>query len=228
MNDYIDLDIKITNKNSKVLTLDDYKLNLYAIKKIFSRENDIKNFIDNIKFLIGLVESEFKLKRCNLKRENHKYLIDDLNKILNQAYKIDEFLEWIDKNLDKFFILRYYWLGFKLEKPAKRLRECKQDEFEGLMRELNYMKKELSRLIDIAIENPTLYKKRKQREADKRYSIKRSAKYVKRKNRKNEYFECFKKGLSVKDIAKRLNVTEQSVYAFAKRNNIDISKCLCR
>ena len=96
------------------------------------------------------------------------------------------------------------------------------------MRELNYMKKELSRLIDIAIENPTLYKKRKQREADKRYSIKRSAKYVKRKNRKNEYFECFKKGLSVKDIAKRLNVTEQSVYAFAKRNNIDISKCLCR
>ncbi|HFD1835889.1 TPA: hypothetical protein ACF32C_002794 [Clostridium perfringens] len=213
MNDDINIDIKITNKNSKVLTLNDYKAYLSIIENRFLQDNNIKSFIDNAKFIMELVESEFQLKRCNLRRENHQYLIDDLDKILNQAYRIDEFLEHIDINSDEFYIFRYYNICVKFDGPINELRD---------------MKKELTRLIIVAIEDITLYKKRKQREADKRYSIKRSAKYVKRKNRKNEYFECFKKGLSVKDIAKRLNVTEQSVYAFAKRNNIDISKCLCR
>ncbi|WP_415308813.1 hypothetical protein, partial [Clostridium perfringens] len=66
MNDDINIDIKITNKNSKVLTLNDYKAYLSIIENRFLQDNNIKSFIDNAKFIMELVESEFQLKRCNL------------------------------------------------------------------------------------------------------------------------------------------------------------------
>lgn len=77
--------------------------------------------------------------------------------------------------------MRYYHNGVKLDKPLKRLRECKKEEYENLIKKSKNMDKELIGLIDKAIDNITLYKRKKQREADRRYSEKRSAKYTKRK-----------------------------------------------
>lgn len=227
MNDILYVDIKKPrkSKNANLISMKFLNCSLLILK---TRVDYIKNFIDITEYTIELLESKFQSTKCKFKREDHQYRIDDLNEILNLAYKIDELNEYLKENFNKFFILRYYCFGVKLEKPMMRLRECKKYEYENLIIRLENMKKELIRLIDVAIENIALHKKLKQREADKRYSIKRKDKYTKRKKRKDEYFECFKKGLSIKEIAIRLKVTEQAVYSFVKRNNIDISKYLGR